>query len=580
MDSDMSTFCHSPGDLIQDSQSSLINESQQLAKYFLNDASDTNVVSFPDPSQIITDRIDSECNRLPKDSFVASLLEICQNDTDTLEQLRLYYFKVAKCREDFSIQCPVLKRRVNPRKKSGEPLVNKLGRVCYTLRLASRGEFCDDLKETFSSRSVSTNLSNIDVDVTTSAPNFDTILREKLIQLESTVLELKASNSKTVSNLTNKIDLLYTENKKLHTELNKQKERHINIQSQLNIIRSKNNMLKDAVANFEKTQKTNIDNLTELSQYHKNNEDKTTTLSNKTKYRLDSEIIRITKISDSRASGLCNLKSKVSIMSNELKEINTSVLSFNNNTLSNNQSVTELRKRMNALEENVKQLTCSNQMSYALATSKPVTTDLTTNTEIRVDIANVNNEADSLLLRDAIVEPVQVNHPKKNVEKGSLQKKSFASVISSSNITTNSVENVRNKAQILANNGQHKIPVHFPSSVCSTFKGVVQKKKVSRFYVGGIDKRNGSEKLMRKYLEDRNVKVTFIRYFDRPNKRTASAQLNVISDDEPYICDPHFWPCGNFTKPWLSWQQFVNEHSIVSNRRNGIYQSKFDVLEL
>ncbi|CAG2218916.1 unnamed protein product [Mytilus edulis] len=176
---------------------------------------------------------------------------------------------------------------------------------------------------------------------------------------------------------------------------------------------------------------------------------------------------------------------------------------------------------MNALEKNVKQLTCSNQMSYALATSKPVTTDLSTNTKIHVAMANENNETDSSLLRDSIVEPVQVNHPKKNVEKGFLQKKSFASVISSSNITPNSVENVLNKDQPLANNGQQKIPVHFPSSVCSTFKGVVHKKKVSRFYVGGIDKRNGSEKLMRKCLEDRNVKVTFIRYFDRPNKRTA-----------------------------------------------------------
>ncbi|CAG2191478.1 unnamed protein product [Mytilus edulis] len=307
--------------------------------------------------------------------------------------------------------------------------------------------------------------------------------------------------------------------------------------------------------------------------------DKTTTLSNETKSRLDSEIIRITKISDSRASGLCNLKSKVSefsifvillFMSNDLKEIDTSVLSFNNNTLSNNQSVIELRKRMNALEKNVKQLTCSNQMSYALATSKPVTTDLSTNTKIHVAMANENNETDSSLLRDSIVEPVQVNHPKKNVEKGFLQKKSFASVISSSNITPNSVENVLNKDQPLANNGQQKIPVHFPSSVCSTFKGVVHKKKVSRFYVGGIDKRNGSEKLMRKYLEDRKVKVTFIRYFDRPNKRTASAQLNIISDDEPYICAPHFWPSGIFTKPWLSWQQFVSEHSIASYRRNGI----------
>ncbi|CAC5392408.1 unnamed protein product [Mytilus coruscus] len=156
---------------------------------------------------------------------------------------------------------------------------------------------------------------------------------------------------------------------------------------------------------------------------------------------------------------------------------------------------------MSALEINVKQLTCSDQMSYACATSKPVTTDLATNTEIHVAMANVNNETNSSLLRDSIVEPVQFNHHKKNVEKGSHQK-SFAPVSSSSDITPNSVENVRNNYQPLANNGQHKIPVHFPSSVCSTFKGVVQKKKGSRFYVGGIDKRNGSEKHMQKYLED------------------------------------------------------------------------------
>ncbi|VDI09097.1 Hypothetical predicted protein [Mytilus galloprovincialis] len=113
----------------------------------VNDASDTNLVSFPDPTQIITDRIDSECNGLPKNAFIASLLEICQNDTDTLEQLRLYYFKVAKCREDFPIQCPVLKRRVNLKRKTGEPLVNKLWCDCYALRLASRVNFAMILKK-------------------------------------------------------------------------------------------------------------------------------------------------------------------------------------------------------------------------------------------------------------------------------------------------------------------------------------------------------------------------------------------------------------------------------------------------
>lgn len=68
-------------------------------------------------------------------------------------------------------------------------------------------------------------------------------MRNKLIQLETNVVELKASNAKSISCLTNKIDQLQLENKKLVCELNKHKDRNINIQTQLNIFRSKTTML-------------------------------------------------------------------------------------------------------------------------------------------------------------------------------------------------------------------------------------------------------------------------------------------------------------------------------------------------
>ena len=115
--------------------------------------------------------------------------------------------------------------------------------------------------------------------------------------------------------------------------------------------------------------------------------------------------------------------------------------------------------------------------------------------------------------------------------------------------------------------------MHFPSSVCNSdtilFKGVQPKKRVCRYYiyVGGIDKRYGSEEILRNYCQGRNIRVTFVRYFDKPYKRTASAQLNVVADDGVIISNPDLWPAGIFTKPWLSRQQFISEHSNYQNGR-------------
>jgi hypothetical protein len=48
---------------------------------------------------------------------------------------------------DFPFPSAVLKKRIHPKTKTGEPLINKLGRDCFLLHLASKGEYSDDLKD-------------------------------------------------------------------------------------------------------------------------------------------------------------------------------------------------------------------------------------------------------------------------------------------------------------------------------------------------------------------------------------------------------------------------------------------------
>ena len=249
------SFASLSGCITKLSQPDEENESQYLAKYFLGDVNDLYQVSIPDPGKIITDRIDSECNGLPKESFISSLLDLCKNDTETIEQLRLFYFKTAKSRNDFPYETSSLKRRIHPKTKHGESLLNKLGRDCYVLRLASQGEYCDELKDALSSRSANRNLSCVENEVndanSLSHPYFDSSSRDKLIQLESIVHELKSSNSQMVNSLSKKLEDLHTENKKLASELNKQKDRNINIQNQMNSIRNKNIALSDNLKTME-----------------------------------------------------------------------------------------------------------------------------------------------------------------------------------------------------------------------------------------------------------------------------------------------------------------------------------------
>ncbi|CAC5374716.1 unnamed protein product [Mytilus coruscus] len=105
---------------------------------------------------------------------------------------------------------------------------------------------------------------------------------------------------------------------------------------------------------------------------------------------------------------------------------------------------------------------------------------------------------------------------------------------------------------ITGNEQNTNIQVHFPTSMCNpttveNFRGFVKKlrQRLSRFYVGGIDKHNSCEESMREYLAARGVNVTHLRYFDKPNRRTASAQLNIdahstTQPNEAFVNEPEY----------------------------------------
>jgi hypothetical protein len=73
--------------------------------------------------------------------------------------------------------------------------------------------------------------------------------------------------------------------------------------------------------------------------------------------------------------------------------------------------------------------------------------------------------------------------------------------------------------------GLSKIKFGFDRDDCVDF--TKKTRRISRFYIGGIDKSCSSEESMHKFLLDRNIHVTFLRYFYRPSRGTAAAQLNV-----------------------------------------------------
>ena len=91
------------------------------------------------------------------------------------------------------------------------------------------------------------------------------------------------------------------------------------------------------------------------------------------------------------------------------------------------------------------------------------------------------------------------------------------------------------------------------------FRGFKNRQKTSRFYVWGIDKESATDVSLRAFLESAGIRVSFLQYFAKSWKRTASAHINIHSEDEKAITDAKFWPEGIYIRKWLPRAVFENE---------------------
>ena len=418
-------------------------------------------------------------------------------------------------------------------------------------------------------------------------------LKETLVRFEREINSLKGEYTQEIEYLNTAVARLVRENKQLTNSNQKYCERFQNVQNQISSLRDNNENLSStatslsAALNITEKQcssnKTCIEKLTNqntefrktLIEYEKNTETlnaDVNKIKNNFKHlfgsvselrtKLKSETIRIDKLSDTRPQGVMSLKTKTNLINDKLKEFDDMLNKVDSDLSSHSKSISDLRKRMVNTEKDVKTLYKSSK-SYAdilkskcdkitdtvhsLSETEPndnsvsetVKNPVITNPASAKANVNVQHSVDQSLIH---ILSTSTNHEQHSVKIGEQQNNSE---IGSKN-TAKSDDNVDSVTTI---------PVHFPTSVCNpcsadNFRGFTSKQKttVRRFYVGGIDKYSSSEESMRSYLYERGVRVTYLRYFDRPNRRAASAQLNIDARSEHLIHDSFFLADRYFSK--------------------------------
>ena len=565
--------------------------------------------------------IQNDIAALPRESFVSKLVEKCKELHCDLENIRYTLLDLAKRQPKFPFVNATLKKRLCPRKQNGESIENKLGNDCYVLYLATIGEFCEDLKITLSVRSTpQTNrkISNIEENnliATSFSQNLS--VKESLVRIERELNSLKGDYTLETEYLNKTISDLSRENKKLNE---KQNERMKNLQIQLSSLRESNSKLnvevnslkafrQEAEAKSKKDKREVEKSLNEIKDLKHNLIICETTKTEVNKLKsdikmlntsvsdlsksLNIESIRINQLNDSRVQGVVSLKAKTNIINDKVKDFDNELNTMKNNVNTYSKAISDLRSRITHTEKELKAMD-KTKCSYASAL-KTNQEHCSTQTK---SYETFNSESLSLLIDDTTKGVIQNSatttatitqvsdshkHLSTTVNSSCQNPPSVSCLPPHATRTVRTIEQekyhdneLKSGREIADTNKQLcdskiRIPIHFPSSMCNPlpadmFSGYQsqQKRKVRRYYVGGIDTRNSTEASMRKYLSDRHVHVTHLRYFAKQNKRTASAQLNIDADCDQLISHPSFWPPGIFMKEWLPWSVFTslkNEHN-------------------
>lgn len=569
----------------------------------------SNISNDTSITESIIKFIQEELLSLPKDSFVSKLIDKCQNAHCEIDDIRYALLEIAKCQHNFPYLNATLKKRLCPRKPNGESVENKLGSDCYALYLASLGEYTEDLRLTLNTRSHTQSarkMSTADENNQTHSSEFsqNLCLKETLVRIEREINTLKGDYTQEIEYLNKTVSVLVRENKQLVNANQKNNDRLRNFQNQISSLRENNENLAKTVNNMSvvtheaemtcKSNKLAIEKSSgtfrnKLDEYENSIQQLTTDVNkikndfktvkldvNELRSSVKSESCRINQLSDTRAQGVVSLKTKTNIMSDKLKEFDDELKKVNIDCCSHAKSISDLRKRIINTEKDVKVLDKSTKSYADILKSKSeqvkasaealdncnvIESDLSQSKE-PIQRNSINEHSNSL-----------VDSHTKHVRSSDVTNLSVLvkDIHAQSNIVnpapSTSIENkIKNTNNNITGNEQNtNIQVHFPTSMCNpttvdNFRGFVKKTRhrVSRFYVGGIDKHNSCEESMREYLAARGVNVTHLRYFDKQNRRTASAQLNIDAQCETLIRDPSFWPEGIFLKEWLPWSVFLS----------------------
>ncbi|CAG2192505.1 MYH1s [Mytilus edulis] len=498
---------------------------------------------------------------LPRDTFVSNLVDKCRERNIDIETIRYELLNIAKRQQCFPYRNANLKKRLGPRKPSGEPIENTVIRLEREVN-SLKGDHIQEIE--YLNNTVS-----------------------KLTKENKQLLDITSKNQERFKNFQNQITALRNTCENSNHQLSEFKIRFTQQNSQCDSHNAVISKLEKASSDLDKKLSTSAKDWDQLKHESGKLKNDTAILSKNYKGLQNDvkiESSRINQISDTRFLGVQSIKAKTDLLNDKVKEINDTLASTQEKSASFSQSITDIRKRLSKAE---KEVNCLDK------TSKSYANILTTKMDHMDNISTVDSSycSSELALPDVHrtinitnnTEPEGI-HSTCSVNQKSRHNKINVNVSNDSNdviiempsnITKQSLKHNRSssyaESKLLQDESDRSIPVHFPRSTCrptqsSIFSGFVKNsiRKVKRFYIGGINK-SSTETGMRTYLSQNGIRVTHLRYFDKQMRRTASAQVNIDAQDECKIRDPSFWPPGVFMKDWLPWSVFRSEKDITQD---------------
>ena len=472
--------------------------------------------------------MDRDLGSLPRDTFVQKLIEMCKTSNRDVETIRHELFDVVKRQPNFPFPNAILKKSLCQRKANGDSIENKLGNDCYALYLASTGEFGDDLKNALSVKAAnaSSNRAISCADEFSWSQSDQTQMKDTLIRQEHDLISLKSDYVRDTSVLNKSIDKLKKENKVLRECNSKCSDRLLNLQNQLNLIRTKvdtttdcNKRTETELTSLRKKVKENSEQIskatTQLSsmclQFSDTSELASATKTEIVKIRdnmmkltsdfktidkaIKEESNRINRMSYTQAIGVSSLNSKTDIINSKIKDLDESVERISDTYNSLCTAVSDIRKRLANTEKDLK-FANKNYKTYSdiVRTSKEANGD--TNNSLKNNACGENSNGPS----------------HQNISHSDVQ-----------TVTKPLATETKHPLDETPKEIHHKnITVHCPSSVCNPssnldFSGFKhnERRRIARFYVGGINKTISSEQGMRSFLHEHGIRVTFLRYFDK-----------------------------------------------------------------